>query len=150
MPLNSFIIGASGTSIGSFIRYCCACKNISKGCCRAVVCLIIEVITVIVLAAIYQRQNLASANLNSALIANLVVYVLFNIIKELSKGWSFSGIVVNQQCIRINYINAVHRIIQRIVAAVCVLIIMFNYYSDFLALFPYNSALVAKAIYPFL
>ena len=66
------------------------------------------------------------------------------------KGWSYFGFIFNVQCIRINYINAIHRIIQRIVAALCVLIVMFNYYNDFLGLFPYNSALVAKAIYPFL
>ena len=80
-PLNTFIIGSTATSLGSFVRYKCAYTNISSSCCRTVVSIIIEIIMVIILILLYSRANLASVNLNVLLIIDLIAFIGFNIIK---------------------------------------------------------------------
>ena len=66
------------------------------------------------------------------------------------KGWSYSGLIINCECVRLNYINAAQRIILRIISALCVLTIMKNHSNDFLSLFPYNIDILSYVFYPFL
>ena len=85
------LIGATVTSIFTFIRYNLTIKNISVSYIRSVVLIIIEVVICIALVLIYKLADLPSANLTVLLAIDIAIYVIMNIVKETLKGWSFLG-----------------------------------------------------------
>jgi hypothetical protein len=85
------LIGATVTSIFTFIRYNLTIKNISVSYIRSVVLIIIEVVICIALVLIYKLADLPSANLTVLLAIDIAIYVIMNIVKETLKGRSFLG-----------------------------------------------------------
>lgn len=144
------LIGATVTSIFTFIRYNLTIKNISVSYIRSVVLIIIEVVICIALVLIYKLADLPSANLTVLLVIDIAIYVIMNIVKETLKGRSFLGCIFSWQCLRLKHVMMVERVLLRIISALSILVIHINYSRHYLSILPYESHLLITIAIPIL
>lgn len=79
--LSSMLIGATVTSIFTFIRYSISTKNVSDSYTRSIVLIILEILICLALVLIYKIANLPSLDLTIFLVIDIVIYVIMVLIK---------------------------------------------------------------------
>ncbi len=100
--LNPLIIGSTITSIITFIKNILVQKLVSKATYkRSIIMVSVDILIFIMLVLLYQLVDLKSISLSIFLGIDIGLYFVFNILKELSKGWSRFGL--NLHCKIINY-----------------------------------------------
>lgn len=89
-------------------------------------------------------------SLSTFLAIDIAIYFGFNILRELSKGWSMFGFSIHCKALRFNTITVIQRVLLRIFSAICVLIIMKSYINTVVSQFSYSQNILGYIIVPFL
>lgn len=149
--LNPLIIGATVTSIITFIKNSFVHKRVNRASStRSIIIIVIDVLVCIMLVLLYHLANLKDVSLSIFLGIDIGVYFGFNILKEMGKGWSRFGINVHCKLINYNALLIIQRMSLRIFSGLSVLLILTIYIGDVVSLFNYQSNIIGYIIIPFL
>jgi hypothetical protein len=149
--LSPLIIGSAITSIITFIKNVLVQKSVNRATyTRSIIMVVIDILVFIMLVLLYQLADLKAISLSIFLGIDIGVYFGFNILKELSKGWSRFGINVHCKIVNYNALLLIQRILLRVFSGLSILLIMNNYTSDIVSLFNYDSNIIGYIIIPFL
>lgn len=149
--LNPLIVAASLTSIITFFRFNHFLKDIGPNSYTRSICLIVlEAVICLMLCLIYSKSDLSSAKLSILLGIDIGLYFFFNVVKECISGWSRFGLTIQISCLKYGQVALVERILLRIVAGLCMLLILVNYKDDYTSMFAYDQRIMGYIIIPIL
>ena len=149
--LNPLIIGSTVTSIITFLKNVLVHKSVNRATnIRSVALIVIDVLICAMLVLLYHLANLKDVSLSLFLSIDIGIYFGFNLLRELSRGWSRFGVNIHCKIISYNALLLVQRILLRVFSSLSVLLIMTNYLSSCVSLFNYGSNIIAYIIVPFL
>lgn len=66
--------------------------------------MIVEALTGLMLVLVYKNVDLSKINLNVLLAIDIALYVSMNLAKQVVKGWSTFGCIINARCVKYKYI----------------------------------------------
>ena len=148
--LQSLIIGSTVSSIFTFIRYNRTYPDLTPNVTytKAVVLIIVEVVICILLVVLDSVELFGRGSLTPLLAIDFVLFLTFAVLKELARSWSRLG--CNCGCFSLKVVRQVERLVLRVTAALCFLVILNEYQPDYLNRFGYDSRISNYIIIPFL
>jgi len=149
--LNPLIVGSVVTSVITFIKNRLVHKSVNRATSiRSIVLIVADLLICAMLVLLYHLASLKEVSLSLFLGIDIGIYFGFNLLKELSKGWSRFGINVHCTILNYNALLLLQRMLLRTFSGLSVLLIMANYLSNFVSLFNYDSTIIGYIIVPFL
>lgn len=102
------------------------------------------------LCLIYSKSDLSSAKLSILLAIDIGLYFFFKLVKECISGWSHVGLTIQISFLKYSYVALVERILLRITAGLCMLLILVNYEYEYTSMFQYQQRIINYIVIPFL